>query len=42
MLSEPGASATYPRVAGVAGGFRAFWTEQTPGKPARWASRVVE
>jgi hypothetical protein len=44
MLSAPGASATYPRVVPVpvaGGGFRAFWTEQWPGKPARWTSRVV-
>jgi hypothetical protein len=41
-LSEPGAAATYPRVVPVAGGFRAFWTEQSPAKPARWTSRVIE
>jgi hypothetical protein len=41
-LSEPGAVATYPRVVDVAGGFRAFWTEQSPGKPVRWTSRVVK
>jgi hypothetical protein len=41
-LSAAGASATYPRVVPIASGFRAFWTEQSPGKPVRWISRVVE
>jgi hypothetical protein len=40
-LSAAGASATYPRVVSTGTGFRAFWTEQSPGKPVRWTSHVI-
>jgi hypothetical protein len=41
-LSAPGASATYPRVVQTSGGFRAFWTQKQPGRPATWESHLLE
>jgi hypothetical protein len=41
-LSTAGASATYPRVMPIADGFRVFWTQQEPGKPAALSSRVID
>ena len=41
-LSEPGASATNPRVIRTGDTFRVFWTEQRPGKPVSWTSRLLK
>jgi Neuraminidase (sialidase) len=41
MVSDPKVSISHPRIVTVGNGFRVFWTEQSSGKPVRWASRVV-
>ena len=41
-LSGISASASHPRVVPTSSGFRVFWTEQSSGKPVRWASQRIE
>ena len=40
-LSSPGINAAYPRIVPTAGGYRAFWTESTPGQPSAWKSAAL-
>ena len=41
-LSDDAAVATHPRVIATKAGFRAFWTEQRPGKPVAWVSKALK
>ena len=41
-LSDPRASATYPRVVRMAEGFRVFWTQKKAGEAGTWASRTLD
>jgi len=41
QLSPQGVTAAYPRVVAVAGGYRVFWTESTPGQPSVWRTAAL-